>query len=93
MVGVKLFEPRLVEFCQRHSTLFEPVAEIRHQCIFEAIKKLFDLDVCESLDIVMVERWLADNGTLEDVGWQYLVSLFDLVATSHAMPHYIAELD
>ena len=34
MVGVKLFEPRLVEFCQRHSTLLEPVAEIRHQCIF-----------------------------------------------------------
>ena len=34
MVGVKLFEPRLVEFYQRHSTLFEPVAEIRHQCIF-----------------------------------------------------------
>ena len=34
MVGVKLFEPRLVEFCQRHSTLLEPVAEIRHQCTF-----------------------------------------------------------
>ena len=34
MVGVKLFEPRLVEFCQRHSTLLEPVAEIRCQRIF-----------------------------------------------------------
>jgi len=34
MVGVKPFEPRLIELCQWHSTLLEPVAEIRHQCIF-----------------------------------------------------------
>jgi hypothetical protein len=31
---MKLFELRLVELYQWHSMLFEPVAEIRHQCTF-----------------------------------------------------------
>jgi hypothetical protein len=34
MAGMKLFEPRLVEFCYRQSTPLEPVAEIHYQCIF-----------------------------------------------------------
>ena len=41
MVGMKLFEPRLVERCQRHSMLLEPLAEF-------ATSAYLALTVCEA---------------------------------------------